>query len=179
MVFRAVLDANVMVGARQRDVLLTLAEAGVYAPIWSGEILSEVGRHVPEEVSTALVREMRQAFPDSDRGSWPGMASLMVALAGTAVNQKDRHVLALALCAGADVVVTGDATLREELEEMDVEAQSASAFVSYAVDVDPALVRVALVDMARRRWRLLGSDETVLERVEAWGKKQGWSWSVT
>lgn len=107
------------------------------------------------------------------------MASLMVALAGTAVNQKDRHVLALALCAGADVVVTGDATLREELEEMDVEAQSASAFVSYAVDVDPALVRAALVDMARRRWRLLGSDETVLERVEAWGKKQGWSWSVT
>ena len=61
-VARAVLDANVMVGARQRDVLLTLAEAGVYAPIWSGEILSEVGRHVPEEVSTALVREMRQAF---------------------------------------------------------------------------------------------------------------------
>lgn len=62
MVFRAVLDANVMVGARQRDVLLTLAEAGVYAPIGPGEILSEVGRHVPEEVSTALVREMRQAF---------------------------------------------------------------------------------------------------------------------
>lgn len=76
-------------------------------------------------------------------------------------------------------MVTGDATLREELEEMDVEAQPASALVSYAVDVDHTLVRVVLVDMARRRWRLLGSDKTVLERVEAWGKKQGWSWSVT
>lgn len=178
MGFHAVLDANVLVGARRRDVLLTVAECGIYAPMWSGEILHEMQRHVPATLSSRLVPAMQRAFPDADRGHWPGMATAVQSAGKLGVNPKGRHVLALAICGHADVVVTDDAGLREELERVGVEAQPTSAFAAYAVDVDVERARAALVDMARRRWQLGGTDEEVLARVEAWGKAQPWSWTL-
>jgi hypothetical protein len=43
---QATLDACVLYPAFLRDVLLVLAEAGFFAPIWSAEILDEVKRNL-------------------------------------------------------------------------------------------------------------------------------------
>jgi hypothetical protein len=41
----AVLDANVLVPAGVRDVFLSIAEAGLFIPVWQGEIEEEVLRN--------------------------------------------------------------------------------------------------------------------------------------
>lgn len=44
MPFRAFLDANVLVGAREREVFLTLGEAGLFDPLWSDGSIDEMLR---------------------------------------------------------------------------------------------------------------------------------------
>ncbi|MFD6351921.1 hypothetical protein [Nocardia tengchongensis] len=63
------MDANVLVRARLRDVLLTLAEAELYEVRWSAGVLNEMNRHLPEAMSVSsrksLCRAMARAFPDA------------------------------------------------------------------------------------------------------------------
>lgn len=51
MPFVALLDANVLYPVYLRDLLLRLAQAGVYQPRWSAEILGEVARNVKADAT--------------------------------------------------------------------------------------------------------------------------------
>ena len=173
MPFAAVLDANVLIPARLRDILLTVAEAGSYVPLWSSEILAEVRRHLPEgmdeSAKDALVREMSNAFPDA-LVTWPHSIELEVRLP---INDKDRHVVATALRARADVVVTNDKGLREEIEratDLGIDAQNPDVFLSYAVGARPEGVATALTRMANARWLGDGNldPEPAVSRVAMW-----------
>jgi len=72
-----------------------------------------------------------------------------------AVNDKDRHVLTLAVHAGASVIVTDN--LRDfpavQLERFEVEAIDVDAFVLDHVGRDPGAVLASVDAMARRRRR--------------------------
>jgi hypothetical protein len=86
-VFSALLDACVLVPSLKRDVLLEVAERGVYRPLWSTEILDETLRAVvrinaklgkPADVTDNYVRRllapMEQAFPDALVAGWETIA---------------------------------------------------------------------------------------------------------
>lgn len=112
----AVLDANVLVPRAVRDLLLSLADGTVFRPIWQQSILDEFERNYPvvavrhrgadhseamREVAQ-VVSNMARAFPDASLASdeWTPLVDDMTC------DEKDRHVLAVAVASGATHVVT-------------------------------------------------------------------------
>ncbi|MFF0607396.1 PIN domain-containing protein [Nocardia tengchongensis] len=171
------MDANVLVRARLRDVLLTLAEAELYEVRWSAGVLNEMNRHLPEAMSVSsrksLCRATARAFPDA-LVDWPAGLEVDVP---KLVNAKDRHVVAAAAFAHAEILVTDDRALRDQVDCLPelVEAQSASVFIAFAIDSDLARAGCAMVDMAARRW--LGGAEPagikeIQDRLAGWAHRE-------
>ncbi|TFD51115.1 PIN domain-containing protein [Cryobacterium sp. Hh7] len=174
MAFRAFLDANVLVPARLRDVLLTLAEVGLYEPLWSLIALEETARHLPTAMSPEdrrhLFRLMNGAFPGA-LVAWPGAVDLDVRLQ---INEKDRHIVAAALWGNSDLILTDDGTFREELLKSGlVDAQSTPEFLAYAMDTDTKVARRALFAMARNRWGVTGTDVEIRGRLTDYFERKG------
>ena len=69
MPFRALLDACVLYPVGVRDLLLSVAERGVYMPPWTTGILDEMGRNIVKDGRAdpdrlGVMREqMAKAFP--------------------------------------------------------------------------------------------------------------------
>jgi predicted nucleic acid-binding protein len=126
-----VLDANVLIPAAPRDTLLRTAERGLYQLRWSDTILREVERNLIENGLTSaedahdLASVMRAFFPEA---MVTGFDELIEAMTN---DPKDRHVLAAAVHAQAEVIVTEN--LRDfaagSLAAYAIEAQSIEAFL--------------------------------------------------
>lgn len=151
----AVLDANVLYGIEVTDLLLTMATRRLYRPHWSPEILDEVARNLrlrrgldPSAVDRRLA-QMNRALPGA---SEEPPASLIDEMP---VNDKDRHVMALAVHVGAPPIVTEN--LRDFpprlLQRHEVEAVSVDDFVLEHVERDPEVMRRVIDAMAARRRR--------------------------
>ncbi|MEX0953035.1 MAG: PIN domain-containing protein [Nitriliruptoraceae bacterium] len=106
----AVLDANVLYPQWLRDVLLTLAAMGYHDPVWSEQIIDEMRRNVlhdhpdidPHHFDTVTIAALRRAFPTA----WTDVPASLITEMDNAPG--DRHVLAAAVAAGAEVVVTAN-----------------------------------------------------------------------
>ncbi|CAM2921705.1 PIN domain-containing protein [Skermania piniformis] len=102
----AVLDACTLVPIRLASTLLWIAEAGLFQPLWSEEILDEVERNLPKigvEPARAKrrVANMRSAFgAEALVDGFDGLIDRMLC------HPKDRHVLAAAVHENADALVT-------------------------------------------------------------------------
>lgn len=160
-----VLDANVLYGIEVTDFFATMATRRLFRPHWSPEILDEVARNL------ALRRDLDGAAIDRRlenlNRALPGARTAVPAelIATMPVNEKDRHVLALAVHVGAPTIVTEN--LRdfptEMLEPFGVEAVSADTFALVQVDLHPDAVRASIAAMAARRVR---HPRTVVEVAE-------------
>lgn len=109
MTFPALLDTCVLYPAYLCDTLLRLAEAEAYRPLWSADIMRELQRNlieagVREERVNRRISEMVRSFPDA---MVTGYESL---IDGMTNDLKDRHVLAAAVRANAEVIVTFNLT---------------------------------------------------------------------
>lgn len=178
--FTALLDTCVLVPSFLRDVLLEVAEAGVYRAVWSEAILDEledallylfdqVGRD-PQESQAAVHRLRRQmgiAFPDAVVTEWEPLEESYAL-----PDPDDRHVLAAAVKGRADVIVTDNLKdFPNRSLPADLDAQSADEFLLYALDLQPAAVRAAVVRIAARTGRTgpaLSEDE-IIDAVERSG----------
>ncbi|MDX6743632.1 PIN domain-containing protein [Actinocorallia sp. A-T 12471] len=146
MPFSALLDACVLYPSALRDTLLRIAEAGVYQPLWSARILSEVNGVLARKGHRAdyVVDCIREAFPEAMVEGWEHLEESMTN------DPKDRHVLAAALRGHADVIVTTNLKdfPRSALEGFDVDVQHPDVFLCYELEFAPEVIFQVLRDQA-------------------------------
>lgn len=101
-----VLDACVLFPPTLRNTLLHAAAFGLFRPYWGDEILDELRRNLvkrapmPEEKAEGWIAKMREHFPEA-------CVPIDEEQAASLENHpKDRHVLAVAIAADADAIVT-------------------------------------------------------------------------
>lgn len=145
--FVVVLDANVLFPFMLRDTLLRAAAADFYQLRWSAQILDEMTRNLAStgtmtaEKATRLREKMEANFPEADTR---GFESLVLAMKN---DEKDRHVAAAAVKAGAQVIVTANLDDFQLLPE-GLEAQSPDEFLCNVFDLDPEAFVVLLREQA-------------------------------
>lgn len=139
MTFPVVLDACVLVPHPLFDTLLRLAEAELFRPLWSAQILTEVERTLTGKLglepakARRRVQQMGRGFPDALVDGYEDLIPAMMN------DPKDRHVLAAAVRSGASTIVT--ANLKDfpaaSLERYEIEAVHPDAFLLDQLDLDP------------------------------------------
>ena len=144
MTFVVVYDACVLYLARLRDLLIRIARTGVVRARWTDEILDECFRSIledrPDLDESALKRTrelMIKAVPD---GMVTGCADLIEGL--TLSDVDDRHVLAAAIRASAQTIVTLNLAdfPSAVLGSLGIEVQHPDDFVLDAIDLAPGQV---------------------------------------
>lgn len=154
-----------------RDTLLSTAEAGLYLPFWSQKILDEAMGNlilkgiVSVEVAKKLEETIKAAFPEAMVEEVPGELE-----AFTINDPKDRHVLAAAVIARADIIVTnnlGDFSSKA-LIPWNIKAQSPDNFLSGLFDAYPEeIIRV----VQRQSQKYKRSPRTFVELLDLLSKQ--------
>jgi len=170
MAFIVVYDANVLYPNTLRDLLIRISQAGLVQAKWTNEILDEMlralTRNRPDIPSDKLER-LRQLMNGAIRDCLvSGYEPLVEGL--KLPDPADRHVLAAAIKAGAQVTVT--ANLRHfpatDLRQWNVEAKSPDDFVLDQVGIDGRAVAACVQQISDSRTRPPQDTEDVLSQLE-------------
>jgi predicted nucleic acid-binding protein len=150
--YAAIIDACVLGGGLKRNIILSLAEVGLFRPYWSGRILDETEKAILaiSKGKADPVRQRRaieQAFPEAM--VFPDHSA---ALAGLLPDPGDEHVLAAAIAARCDTLVTDNLKDFPQviLDRWGIEVMAPDDFISNAIDLDHAVAIGALRDMRAR-----------------------------
>lgn len=154
--YTAVLDANVLYPNLLRDILLSLAAAGLYHARWTEKINEEWSRNLAADRPDiapkigALLEQVNRAVPDCLIEGYEYLIAGLVL-----PDPDDRHVLAAAIVGHADAIVT--ANLKdfpaEALDKYGVEVQHPDDFIMNQLELRPfdALEVVKQVRLRRRK----------------------------
>lgn len=153
MPFVVLYDACVLYPAPLRDLLLRLANTGIVRARWSEAILDECFRNIlkerPDLKPEALARTrklMTQAVPDCIVSGFEGLIDGL-----KLPDPDDRHVLAAAIQAGAQVIVTSN--LKDfppkALAQYHIEAMHPDDFVLDTIDLSPGSIIKVVSDQAK------------------------------
>jgi predicted nucleic acid-binding protein len=171
--FRVVYDANVLYPSYLRDVLIRVAQAGLVQAKWSDRILDETfgnlrsNRPDLDPVKLSRTRElMCRAIPDC---LVIGYEPLIEAV--ELPDKDDRHVLAAAIKAQAQLIVTDNLEdfPADALAGWNVEAQSPDEFLHDLIDLDPQAVYGAVQRIADSMKNPPGTVDDVLASLEREG----------
>jgi len=152
MAFVVLYDACALYPAPLRDLLIRLANTGIVRARWSAMILDECFRNIlanrPDLRPEALDRTrelMRQAVPDC---MVSGFEDLIDGL--ELPDADDRHVLAAAIRAGAQAIVTFNLADFPDgkLASYNIEAKHPDDFVLDTIDLAPGLVTAVVSQQA-------------------------------
>ena len=149
--YSAVLDACVLVPVSLCDLLLRLGEEpAIYRPLWSEQILAEMVRAMRSKLHRTAAEaawrreQMENAFPEA---MVPIPPELLKA-AECIPDEDDRHVLAAAIMARANVVITQNTKHfpKRCLEPFGILCQTADEFLVDQFHLGPQLVLDKLDD---------------------------------
>lgn len=107
---KLVLDACVLYPPVLRDLLIGVAAAGLFRPVWSDRILEEWARAtvklgpLAEAQARGEIARLKAAFPLAMQAAVPAVEARLVL-----PDPNDLHVLAVAVASGADAILTFNA----------------------------------------------------------------------
>ena len=107
MTLRVLIDACVLYPTVMREIVLGVARAGLFEPIWSARLLEEWARAAiklgpdGELQARGEIALLRAQWPRAERPAAPGVARRL-----WLPDENDIHVLAVAVDAGADMIMT-------------------------------------------------------------------------
>lgn len=148
MAFVALYDANVLYPSTLRDLLISIAQDGLVQAKWTDRILDETFGNLKAkrpDLDPARLDRTRQAMMRAVRDCMVrGYEPLIGAV--ELPDPDDRHVLAAAIRAKAQVIVTFNLKdfPSDVLSAWDVEAKHPDAFIEDQIDLDPAAVYAAV-----------------------------------
>ncbi len=172
MAFVALFDANVLYPGSLRDLVVRLGQTGLFRARWTEQILDEafgaIVRNQPElEGRLVRTRELMNGAIDDVvvRGYEPLIAGLSLP------DPDDRHVLAAAICAGAQVIVTNNIKdfPADRLAPFGIEAQTPDEFVLYLIDLAPGRIITVIDHQAAALKNPAMSVEALLTRLRTVG----------
>jgi predicted nucleic acid-binding protein len=165
--FASVLDACVLAPMPIADTLLRLAEHSppFYRPLWSKHILAEVKNTLlkfrySETQAARRVAAMEQAFPEASVFGYETLIDAML------IDPKDRHVLAAAVKAGAECIVSDNVKHfpKASLKPFGLECLSAESFLLYQYRLDPDSFINILAEQAKDTSRSLAELVALLSK---------------
>lgn len=166
--FGAVYDACVLYPAPLRDLLMHLALTDLYRAHWTAMIHDEWMRSLLEQrkdLTPETLERTRTLMDENVRDAVvTGFEPLIESL--TLPDPDDRHVLAAAIRAGADVIVTFNLKdfPEERLAPFGIAAQHPDEFIDHLLDLAPGAVAAAA---KRHRESLKREPKSVDEYLEA------------
>ena len=150
------------------DILIRLAQRGLYRALWSGEILEEVVRSIARrrpDLSVALLRKrtaaMQTALQDATVEGYEALLPALHELAG------DAHVAAAAVFGRADVIVTSNVRdfPARVLERHRIAVQSPDDFLTHQWWLDPLAVVDVLMAQSQGTNKPPLSPDDILARL--------------
>lgn len=149
--FGVVLDACVLIRATLRDTLLRAAEQGMYRLHWSDRILEEVRRNLVKREMTSsvdaqdLINQMSTFFAEANVRGFETLVPCMTN------DEKDRHVLAVAVMSRSQVIVTSNIKDFPEkaLDPFGIEDQTPDEFLTHLFYLNSRLMVEILTKQAQ------------------------------
>ena len=150
--YAAIIDACVLGGGLKRNIILSLAEVGLFRPYWSARILDETEKAI-SAISKGTAdsgrqrRAIERAFPEAIVSP-----SENAGLLGLLPDPDDEHDLSAAIAARCDTLVTDNLKdfPQDILDRWGIEVMSPDDFITNAMDLDHAVAIGALRDMRAR-----------------------------
>lgn len=144
MAFVALYDANVLYPSTLRDILIRVAQAGLVQAKWTERILDELFRSLQAnrpDLDPEKLHRTRKLMNRAVRDCLVTRYEPLVP-AVDLPDPDDRHVLAAAIRAKAQVIVTANLKdfPHENLAPWDIQATHPDAFLEAQVDLDPSVV---------------------------------------
>lgn len=172
--FTVILDANVLASGLGRNMLLSLAEAGLFRPRWTNDILEETERAIAKIIGDSAKAKLQRerielAFPEAcidGHELFVGAIELK--------DPDDRHVVAAAIRTRAAIIVTENTRDfdAETLQVLDIQALRLDDFVADQIDLAGPEAVTALRAMRQRFKNPEITAEALVRRVEACGLVQ-------
>lgn len=169
MAFGATYDACVLHSAALRDFLVRLAATGLFRANWSHDILDEMVASVLKRwshLSPDQLDRTRELMCEAVPGCIAtGYDDLIEGL--ELPDPDDRHVLAAAIRAGAQVIVTENVAdfPANVLDDYDLEAQTPDVFVLHLIDLSPTAVAKVIEEQSAALTKPRLSPSDVLDRL--------------
>jgi hypothetical protein len=142
--FTVIYDANIFFGAFRRTVMMHLAQAGIFRARWTEDIHTEWMTRLKEQRPDLEIEKLQKtrgyidsAVPDCLVRNYRAIAKGL-----ELPDENDRHVLAAAIKAAAQVIVTCNVRdfPSEILKEYEIDAQHPDDFILYQKEENPSLV---------------------------------------